>query len=288
MGAARPLGAAKARRGEGGGGFEEIESPLLVERTITSSHFETPADIRARVETRRFWLDSPEEEVSGDRWWSRMQKRLKRWKRIGLDKDTSGPDPLWRARYLRGRQFVEVIAKKSPRRRVPADAIVEVRTATLNPRKPGVRLNERLYQPTIGWDGSLDVLCWKLLYEASHVSHKGGLDADLSYILTDVGHHFSRRVHLIDRAATRLWLKTLADAASQTGVTIERILVDPRVKRHLRRGMTAKERESEWWGLLGVSDGHDSHLHMRLAPGFSSRVVDCAGSRCEPGDSAAP
>jgi len=268
--------------------FEEFESPLLVETTITSSHFESPRDIQARVETRRFWLDDPEEEVSGSRWWSQLQKRLKSWKRISQERDTSGKETLWRTRYLRRRQFVEVVSRKKPSKRLAADAIVEVRTASLNPKKPGVRLNERLYQPIVGWDGSLDVLCWRLLYEASHISHKGGLDADLSYILTDVGHHFSRRVHLIDREATRTWLKTLADAAMETGVTIEKILVDPRVKRHLQRGMTTKERSKPWWKLLGVANGHDSHLHIRLAPGFTSNVAECAGSGCDPQENATP
>ena len=71
-------------------------------------------------------------------------------------------------------------------------------------------------------------------------------------------------------------------------VTIEKILVDPRVKRHLRKGMTKKELAQPWWGLLGVSSGHDSHLHIRLGAGFSSNVAKCVGSTCDTPDRDAP
>ena len=110
----------------------------------------------------------------------------------------------------------------------------------------------------------MSLTVWSELYEASHVSHMAGLDADLSYITTDPRYHFSRAVSRIDPQSTQTWLTTLYDAAADLALNIEYIFVDKKVIRHLQEAISPEDSEHPIWKLIRPASGHDSHLHLRL------------------------
>ena len=117
-------------------------------------------------------------------------------------------------------------------------------------------------------DGSSKIIAWRQLYEAGHISHLNGRDADLSYIMKNPDLLFSRSVSHIDVKKTRRWFELLFEASKNAGVEIDALLVDRRVKRRLMRHRSEEQRKHPVWSLLTVSKGHDSHVHVRLKPGF--------------------
>jgi len=138
----------------------------------------------------------------------------------------------------------------------------------MDPKKPGVLIRERRYlaKRPAGKLTSFDVRVQ--FYEATHITHLSGRDADISYITVTPDSHFSRKIRDIDPVATRLWLKTIYEAAADVGVQVEAMLVDPKVRRHLLRGVSEEEAAEPYWDTLKLAKGHDSHVHLRLHRGF--------------------
>ncbi|MCB9868193.1 MAG: penicillin-insensitive murein endopeptidase [Phycisphaerales bacterium] len=181
-------------------------------------------------------------------------------------------------RLVKGRELVELwlddsaapgAAKKRGRIEWPdVGRLLEMQTSTLDHKKPGVRIQPSLWVPLTDSAAGTGWQRWRLLYEATHISHMGGLDADISYAIADPTYHFSKEIHRIDAQKSVQWIGLLARAAQDTGVQIEKILVDPRVIALLEASMPKGEPEPPFWGLVAPAKGHDSHLHIRLVPGF--------------------
>ena len=123
---------------------------------------------------------------------------------------------------------------------------------------------ERRYFITGLAEGGQKLIAWRQLYEAGHISHLNGFDADISYIMTRPGLLFSRSVGHIDVAKTRKWFEIMFESARRAGVEIDIMLVDKKVKRRLLRGLPEDDTRHPVWDLLAVSSGHDSHVHVRL------------------------
>ena len=246
--------------------FSEFQDPVLLERSLVAVDTTDPEHLCGRFETRRFYSDDPIEGRSLKRYWSRVRRAL-RGHPVERVASKQGPEPLYRASYVSGSELIEVIAHKRPSRRARLEDLVELRRSRLSHKKPGVRVRENRYFPERAPNGELRLAVWREIYEATHVTHMGGLDADLSYAADETKYQFTREISHYDYETSRLWLRTLYDAAEELSIGIDRILIDPRVRWRLNRGMPKEERKHPVWELVRSSRGHDSHLHLRLLGG---------------------
>jgi len=188
----------------------------------------------------------------------------------------------------RKRQLV-VVSGAAPKRRLDFADVSEVRLAEWQEDKPGSRPNEILWTrgealratpapiPAAGKRAAVAKARpasdfawerWALLYEAGHLSHLSGIDADLSYVTVDNRSHFAVDLEAMDVAATFRWLELLDESARRLGTPIDKILVDAKIERHLKKHVPLKGKESKAksrvWRLLARVGGHDAHHHLRL------------------------
>ncbi|MCC6624877.1 MAG: hypothetical protein IT385_26750 [Deltaproteobacteria bacterium] len=197
----------------------------------------------------------------------------------------------------RKRQLV-VVSGAAPKRRLDFADVREARLADWQEDKPGSRPNEVLWvrgdalrpaPPPPAPAGSrgrapapkprpaVDFAWqrWALLYEAGHLSHLSGIDADLSYATRDNRAHFAVDLEAMDVEATFRWLELLDESARRLGTPIDKILVDAKVDRHLRRSLPMKGKgskaKSRVWRLLARVGGHDAHHHLRLVEASAAR-----------------
>jgi len=247
--------------------FEEYNDPILVERRLLGAS-SSEGKHKVRLATRRFWLANPLKGQEMSNWWFKKKRSLIPRHRLDQTKLSYQGKPLWRSRYLVRGQWTEIFTLSRPRQLPNLWDVVEIRMGSMDPKKPGVLIRERRYlaQRPEGKLRSFDVRVQ--FYEASHITHLSGRDADISYITVTPDSHFSRKIREIDPAATRLWLKTLYEAATDVGVQVEAMLVDPKVRRLLQKGISEKEATEPYWKVIKLAKGHDSHVHLRLHRGF--------------------
>lgn len=178
----------------------------------------------------------------------------------------------WRTHWVSPGTKRQVIAwtAERPSRRFRASEASVIRLAAWQDKKPGSLPNEVRWErdaPGAG-QGSFTWHRWAALYEAGHVTHLAGIDADLSYIMRANHGHFAVDVDNIDALATFRWFELAEETARKLGTPIEAILVDAKIKTHLRehlpmKGKDGKQR-SRIWGLIRVVGGHDGHHHLRM------------------------
>ena len=125
-------------------------------------------------------------------------------------------------------------------------------------------------------DGEARLVVWRhrLLYEAHHSSHLGGLDGDLSYITVDNVGHFAPQDAQLHPKKTWAWLDSLRRSARTLGIPLKALFVAPSILRQLKQNRVAAKRHP-LWKKLRPSPGHDSHVHIRIrpAPRWSGRSV---------------
>ncbi|MCB9728605.1 MAG: penicillin-insensitive murein endopeptidase [Deltaproteobacteria bacterium] len=255
--------------------FPEPASPVLEEHRITGWTGDVE-HLRLRVETRRYW--SPTEPDADDREASvRIASRLiSRGLEVSARKVRSytpegGTLELWRQHFIEtsSKRQVVTLSTRKLRRGVDPAAIVEMRFSAWRPGKPRSYADEILWTralPTAGadearWQRSL------MVREAGHVTHLAGEDADISWVTVGNLRHFAVDFDAIDVEQTWAWLGHLEAAAQEVGVPIDRILVDPRVKRLMSRKLSRAQKRTRLWNeTIRLASGHDGHHHLRLAP----------------------
>ena len=183
------------------------------------------------------------------------------------------PAVAWRTHWVSPgtkRQLIAWTLERPSRRFRASDASV-IRLASWQDKKPGSLPNEvrweRAAPGTRDRPGTWHR--WAALYEAGHVTHLAGIDADLSYIMRANQGQFAVDLDNIDALATFRWFELADEAARALGTPIEAILVDAKIKAYLRehlpmKGKDGKQR-SRIWGLIRVAGGHDGHHHLRMA-----------------------
>lgn len=249
--------------------FASFEDPVLVDTRVTAASDCEGCPLEARVETRRFWLADPKEGKRVGRWLVELNRQLRGATVVSRSREGQGAERLHRAVFIQGDRQVEVIARRRPAPGLRLADLVEVRRATLDPKKPGVAISESRFLPEQTADGTR-VVVWRALYEATHVSHLSGRDADISYVTTSIPYQFTKEIGEIDVEGSRAWIEILAEAASDVGATVDGMLIDPRVRSRLSKGMPKARKEHPAWGMIRSSRGHDSHIHLRLRPGFAA------------------
>jgi murein endopeptidase len=244
--------------------FAEIEGPVLVEDALVALGEQLNGRPLARVERRRYYGGKPLADSDATALHTRLSRAWKSSTPIRTVQLGRKSAPLYRHTYANGERVLEVLTSHSGKGFPALSQILDVRSAELDRKKPGVWLKERRYRRE---SAALALRQWTLLYEATHISHMGGLDADVSYLMDEPAFHFSRDVSKINAQATLHWFDILDRAATETGVRIDSMLVDARVKRHLESAFPTKTRPP-FWQYVKVSKGHDSHLHLRVEPGL--------------------
>ncbi|MGM0574389.1 MAG: penicillin-insensitive murein endopeptidase [Myxococcota bacterium] len=255
--------------------FEHPLEPVEVRHRLVAWDTDAGGDLRLRVETRRYrGHDTPDEGMTQalledvERAVSRgvqvRTRRVRSWT------PEEGTVTRWLQHWVdrRERRQVILVSRERIGRRLDLDAVEEIRVAAWQRRKPGSFPGETRWRARR--DDEVGQVAWTRalsLYEAGHISHLSGRDVDASYVTGDNVRHFAVDLEGIDVAATWAWFRALDAAARDLGVEIDRILVDPAVKRHMAESLPAEaKRTSLWRDRVRLAWGHDAHHHLRLEP----------------------
>jgi murein endopeptidase len=249
--------------------FGDPDARIRVVSVALGALRERGAPTRLRLAETRY-----REGVDGESSWSlpeTFRQLVRRGNLVSQGRATQGGEEvgLWHfADSARGLQL-EAVTDASPRaKRAPAlpalSGAREVRVARLQEKKPGSLPGEVVWlRRGEGWE------TWTQVPEAGHISHLGGLDADISYLTHENARHFAVDLGAMDVRATWRWFELLVEVAAALGAPVESILVDASILAHLRANLPMKGRGAlanhPLWRLLSASPGHDGHHHVRLA-----------------------
>ncbi|MFO0747876.1 MAG: hypothetical protein U1F43_19760 [Myxococcota bacterium] len=189
------------------------------------------------------------------------------------------------------RQLV-VVSSKAPGKRIDFADVSEVRLADWQDKKPGSTPGEVIWQrgrqlaavvtppvakgakaPKTPKAKPLGAAAfawtrWQQLYEAGHITHLSGIDADLSYVTVDNRSHFAVDLQAMDVQATFRWWEIVDETSRKLGTPVDAILVDPSVLRWVKKALPKKgpgaHAGSRVWRLLAQVGGHDGHYHLRI------------------------
>ena len=167
---------------------------------------------------------------------------------------------------------------KKQRRRLRLSDVVEISFSRFSARKPESLQGERRWLPTIERQGRRRTIQgWRRftsLYEAGHVTHLAGRDADISYVTGGNRSHFAVDIANIDAVATWHWFEALSAAAKATQTEVEKLLLDRTVIQHLKANLPKAALQTELFTqVIRRSGGHNAHHHLRLlAPTSASET----------------
>ena len=253
--------------------FEAPDQRVEVEETILAQHSARP--LRLRVAVRRYVesaVPKPDQAKEMIREANAIIRRgtllstttLPYWSRDGARRLVRQH---WVSPGTRG-QLVVTSSRKQKRRLRVAD-LEEIRFSRFSARKPDSFQRERRWLPTRVQDGrKTRVEGWRrftALYEAGHITHLTGRDADISYVTNENRSHFAVDIPNIDVVATWHWFEALCAAAREMGTEVEKILVDRSVLSHLKAGLPESALKTPLFTqILKRSGGHNAHHHLRL------------------------
>jgi len=196
------------------------------------------------------------------------------------------------------RQLV-LVTNRKPSGAIDFADVHEARLASWQDKKPGSRPGEVLWlndkavasstidpkartrtakQPAASGRWSR----WEAMYEAGHITHLSGIDADLSYVTVDNRAHFAVALDAMDVQATFRWWEIVADVSKKLGTPVDAILVDPKVLRWIKSAIPKKgtreqtHKGSRVWGLLAQVGGHDGHHHLRIVEASAAQEKSAA------------
>lgn len=255
--------------------FPEASSPVLEEHRLTGWTGDLE-HLRIRVETRRYWSAAEPDRDDLDSSFRIATRLVSRGvevsaKRVRTYSPAAGTRELWRQYFIDAGSKRQVVTLSSKRLRHTADpgTVEEMRFSAWRPGKPRSYASEiRWVQtPALVADGARPWERSLMVHEAGHVTHLAGEDADISFVTHENRRHFAVDFGALDVAGTWSWMEQLQAAADAIGVPIDRILVDPRIKRLLSDGLTREQKRGKLWTeTLGLASGHDGHHHLRLSP----------------------
>lgn len=250
--------------------FDTGDERLRIERVVTARGDRRDAHLTLRVAERRHRLlgvATAEDLAAMSADTRRVAKRANVVEQRRVWTDEGGERvPHWLTHWVDRRARIQVVAISvdKPGRRFSADDALELRWSSWRPKQPGsfpgeVRWVRSEAAEASPWER------WRLVYEAGHISHHSGLDADLGYVTVDNARHFAVDLDAMDVAGTWRWFELLVEVGDALGHPVELILVDAKVRRHLARNLPRKARRGALFTrILRVSGGHDGHHHLRL------------------------
>lgn len=187
-----------------------------------------------------------------------------------------------------GKRQLVLVTNRRPRGLIDFADVHEARLAAWQDKKPGSRPGELLWsngkalasarvdpkhndkqwqrQPVTSGSWTR----WELMYEAGHITHLSGIDADLSYVTKDNRSHFAVDLEAMDVQATMRWWEIVADVSKKLGTPVDAILVDGSIERWVKSALPKKgpreltHKGSRVWRLLARVGGHDGHHHLRI------------------------
>ncbi len=248
--------------------FEVPGQRVRVETRVLGYSQPRKGPLRLRVESTRY-LETPATADEVDAMKAKLKKISTKRNRVSkrrvrhFDHRKQKRVRAWRYHWVdtRRRRQLVLITDKPIGRRLSFRSVIDARLSSYQDRKPGSFPNQTMWRP--GANGQW--LRWAQVYEAGHVSHHSGRDADLSYITKENTRHFAVDYEALDVAATWAWFESLEAAAKGAGVELELILVDPRIKRHLKKHLPkAATKTPLFRNVLRLSRGHDGHHHIRV------------------------
>lgn len=256
--------------------------PVYVEQRVVGKRVAKGGELTLRVTSRRYVKLADPTAAEVDELLGDVDRLARRVKAAAIDRTESDAGDGKTAKVnvihwvdARARRQFVVYASTVPKRAPAPGDILEVRVSPWLHKNPGSFKNEvRWVKDGARWER------WQLMYEAGHVSHHTGRDADLSYVTTDNASQFAVDLEAMDVAATWRWLQLLEATAKKLKDPVDMVFVDAKVKRHLAQHLPKSARRTSTWRLLHVLAGHDGHHHVRLTP-VSDRAEVLAARRLE-------
>ncbi len=260
--------------------FADDLGPVWVEHRLTGLTVEGAV----RVEIRRFDEGHRLGQGSIERLMDRTRKRLADRRAIVLRdvvKHTLDDGRVVKVRRGRwrdkvGKRFVEVIFRDGVRTdTLSAQTLLLVREARIDPKKPTSLIDEERY--VFSDDGEAGVRVDRHVghYEAHHVSHLAGFDADLSYITVDNAHPFEGGGWHLNPKQSFTWLSALDEAARRLAIPMKALFVDRRIVRAMKAAHVAPPSHPAW-RAIHLAPGHDSHVHVRVGSAARFAVKSAA------------
>ncbi|MCA9516035.1 MAG: penicillin-insensitive murein endopeptidase [Myxococcales bacterium] len=263
--------------------FTAPTDPVYVEQRVVGKRVAKDGAISLRVATRRYVKLAAPTDAEVKDLLSGLARLARRTKAAAIDRTESdagdgktAPVAVLHWVDTKAKEQLVVYATTVPKRAPDPDDLLEVRVSTWLQKNPGS------FKGEVRWvklaDGRWER--WQLMYEAGHVSHHTGRDADLSYLTTDNDRQFAVDLDAMDVPATWRWLQVLEATAKDLGDPVEMIFVDAKIKRHLQEHLPRSVRKTSTWRLLHILAGHDGHHHVRLEP-VSDRAEAQAARKLE-------
>jgi len=265
------------------------ERVLVTNRLLAKDGSADTLRVRAaRTRHRELPAASPEETQAFEATLGRLMKGKRIASRAVVSEDGAGVRAgLWLSHFVapEAHQQVVLVTRTRPGKRLDWAEVVEVRLSTWQDKKPGSFPDEVRWvvesvvraPSTARKKGAratpasaVRFARWALMYEAGHITHLSGVDADLSYVMIDDKRQFAVDLDNIDVPATWRWLEIVEATARELGTPVDAVLVDASVKRHFERTLgrdpkaLAAAKRSKAWRLLTLVGGHDAHHHLRI------------------------
>jgi len=252
--------------------FEHLDDRVLVEHTLVAKRLGEVGELTLRVATRRYREQPFRDDERMTEAFAELEGEAALIARRGVRIDrrrvlttlaTGEAAERWVTHWVdrRTRRQLVAVTTAAPGRRLDLATAEELRLSGWRPKQPGSFRGEVRWvrAALVPWER------WGMVYEAGHVSHHAGRDADLSYVTADNEAHFAVDLEAMDVPATWRWFELLVATGEELGTPVEMILVDRSVRRHLLAHLPPETRRSTLWReLLRVSPGHDGHHHLRL------------------------
>lgn len=260
------------------------DEPVLIEHRIVAQDRTSEGKLLLKTVSRRYRPMLAPDEGDVAKFRSRVLKLMRAGAVLSQRKVPSwdpelGDIEVWVTHWASARlkQQMQVVSTKKLSRSFELSDLIEVRRAKWHARKPGSFKGERRWMAHTGEDGTQHWHRWKKMYEAGHITHLAGRDADLSYVTEDNGSHFRVNMSAIHVPHTWKWFLAMNQAAKAAGVSIDRIIVDRKVKRKLMAGLPKRIRRTPLWRKVRVVSGHDGHHHVRFtraSPRTEQKALD--------------
>lgn len=256
--------------------FMTPQDVIRVEHRVVGRETDGDGRLSLRVATRRYW-----EPLIPDQRLTRTMKNIaahlvRGGERVASDRvisvDENGKAiSEWVTQFAhreKGRQLV-IVSSSKVGRRLAFSAVREIRLSDWTEKKPGSFPDEirwiRQDSETTPWRR------WSMVYEAGHITHLSGRDLDISYVTKENKRHFAVDLDAVDAQKTFRWFELMSEFAQAGGLKVDRIIVNPKIKRLLMRALTRAQRRSKVWYLLRTTAGHDAHHHVRFeAPSIAA------------------
>jgi len=257
--------------------FTSPDTPVRVETQLVGQDVTDDGRLILRTATRRFRrlgdLGVPVPESETKAMWRDVKAiardgELVRVRKIRVSARGEQASFRWLQHWIDpddGRQLVLISRQRQAKRKPRVGGVEEVRIGLWQERKPDSFPKEVRWYATRDKGGRKPHWeAFMALREAGHESHNSGRDVDVSYVTMGNTRHFAVDLKVLDVAATWRWFQILERVGRDTGVPLDKLMLEAKVARQFRLRLPPEALQTSLWrNHVGIVPGHDAHHHVR-------------------------